>query len=177
MRPAGRYSRRNWTVLPLPTSFRRRCFVPAGFCGSFLPMLWPSCSTNGPLVKPTRISFPSSHVQAPLLAGQPANEPGSAKTTTFFAPWGAGRWVAFPAAGSAASRELPLRVRDCDPTSQSACGFHGHLLVVCLCWCCHRFQLLFPLIWVFIALARISGRVENYRPRDRQSGRCRSRRS
>jgi len=48
--------------------------------------LWPSCSTNGPLVKPTRISFPSFHVQAPLFAGQPANEPGSAKTTTFVAP-------------------------------------------------------------------------------------------
>ena len=74
-------------------------------------MLWPSVSIYGPLVKPTRISFPSFHVQAPLLAGHPANEVGSAKTTAFFAPWGVGGLVAVPADGSAASAALPVTVK------------------------------------------------------------------
>jgi hypothetical protein len=45
------------------------------------------------------------------LAGQPANEPGSAKTTAFFAPWGMDWLVAVPADGSAASAALPVAVK------------------------------------------------------------------
>lgn len=49
--------------------------------------------------------------QPGILAGQPANELGSPKTTTFFAPRGSGWLVAFPAGGSVASAALPVTVK------------------------------------------------------------------